>query len=60
MKEKTVMVSGCFICYMEDILRFKTAASYGKLYVSLGQDNNILRLKGKAPYFSEKERQFIV
>lgn len=61
MKEKTVMVSGCFdLLHGGHIAFFKTAASYGKLYVSLGQDNNILRLKGKAPYFSEKERQFIV
>lgn len=61
MKEKTVMVSGCFdLLHGGHIAFFKTAASFGKLYVSIGQDNNLLQLKGKAPYFSEKERQFIV
>ena len=61
MKEKIVMVSGCFdLLHGGHIAFFKTAASYGKLYVAVGQDNNVLQLKGKAPYFSEKERKFIV
>jgi cytidyltransferase-like protein len=61
MKEKIVMVSGCFdMLHGGHIAFFKTAAGYGKLYVAVGQDNNVLQLKGKAPYFSEKERQFIV
>ncbi|MBN2698524.1 MAG: adenylyltransferase/cytidyltransferase family protein [Bacteroidales bacterium] len=61
MKEKTVMVSGCFdLLHGGHIAFFKTAASYGKLYVAVGQDNNVLKLKGKAPWFSEKERTFIV
>lgn len=55
------MVSGCFdLLHGGHIAFFKTAASYGKLYVAIGQDNNVLQLKGKAPYFSEKERKFIV
>lgn len=61
MKEKTVMVSGCFdLLHGGHIAFFKTAAEYGKLYVAIGQDSNILQLKGKAPYFSEKERRYIV
>lgn len=61
MKEKTVMISGCFdLLHGGHIAFFKTAAAYGKLYVAIGQDNNLLQLKGKAPYFSEKERQYIV
>jgi cytidyltransferase-like protein len=60
MKEKKVMVSGCFdMLHGGHIAFFKTAAAYGKLYVAVGQDNNVLQLKGKVPYFSEKERQFI-
>jgi len=60
-KEKTVMVSGCFdLLHGGHIAFFKTAAAYGKLYVAIGQDNNLLQLKGKTPYFSEKERQYIV
>lgn len=61
MKEKTVMISGCYdLLHGGHIAFFKTAAAYGKLYVAIGQDNNLLQLKGKAPYFSEKERQYIV
>jgi cytidyltransferase-like protein len=60
MKEKTVMVSGCFdLLHAGHIAFFKTAASYGKLYVAVGQDKNLLQLKGKAPWFSEKERKYI-
>jgi cytidyltransferase-like protein len=60
-KEKTVMVSGCFdLLHGGHIAFFKTAAAYGELYVAIGQDNNLLQLKGKTPYFSEKERQYIV
>jgi len=61
MSEKKVMVSGCYdLIHGGHIAFFKTAAAYGKLYVFLGQDKNVLQLKGKAPYFSEQERKFIV
>jgi len=61
MKEKKVMVSGCYdLFHGGHVAFFKTAAAYGKLYVAIGKDSNILELKGKAPYFSEKERQYIV
>ncbi|HEY5499072.1 MAG TPA: adenylyltransferase/cytidyltransferase family protein [Bacteroidales bacterium] len=61
MNEKTVMVSGCFdLLHGGHIAFFKTAASYGKLYVAIGQDQNLLMLKGKSPYFSQMERRFIV
>lgn len=39
---------------------FKTAAQYGKLYVAVGADANLLLLKGKAPYFSQDERVYMV
>lgn len=61
MEEKTVMVSGCYdFLHAGHIAFFKTAATYGKLYVIIGQDLNVLELKGKAPYFSQEERCFIV
>jgi len=61
MREKKVMVSGCYdLIHGGHIAFFKTAAAYGKLYVFLGQDKNVLQLKGKAPYFSEQERKFMV
>lgn len=61
MDEKIVMVSGCYdLFHAGHVAFFKTAAAYGKLYVVVGQDKNIQRLKGKAPYFSQEERRFIV
>jgi cytidyltransferase-like protein len=56
-----VMVSGCFdLLHAGHIAFFKTAAAYGDLHVFLGKDENILQLKGKAPYFSQEERKFMV
>jgi cytidyltransferase-like protein len=61
MKSKKVLVSGCFdLLHGGHIAFLKTAAAFGKLYVSVGRDNNLLYLKGKKPYFSEKERLYIV
>lgn len=55
------MVSGCFdLLHAGHIAFFKTAARYGKLFVYVGQDENVRRLKGKAPYFSQEERRFMV
>jgi cytidyltransferase-like protein len=61
MKRKKVMVSGCFdLIHGGHIAFFKTAAAYGNLYVILGQDENLLELKGKMPYFTQEERKYIV
>jgi len=61
MGNKKVMVSGCFdLLHGGHIAFFKTAASFGKLYVSIGRDENLLLLKGKKPLFSEVERLFLV
>jgi len=61
MNEKKVLVSGCYdLLHGGHIAFFKTAASYGKLFVSIGSDDNLLQLKGKKPYFSQEERLFIV
>jgi cytidyltransferase-like protein len=61
MKDKKVLVSGCFdLLHGGHIAFFKTAASYGKLYVSVGRDNNLFSLKGERPWFTEDERLYIV
>ncbi len=61
MSQKTVMVSGCFdLLHAGHIAFFKTASQYGKLHVYLGSDKNLKLLKGKAPYFSQEERQYMV
>ena len=61
MKNKKVMVSGCFdLLHGGHIAFFKTAATFGDLYVSIGKDENLFQLKGKMPYFSQEERLYIV
>jgi cytidyltransferase-like protein len=61
MKNKKVLVSGCFdLLHGGHIAFFKTASSYGDLYVSIGRDENLLLLKGRKPVFSESERLYIV
>ena len=61
MNDKTVMVSGCFdLLHAGHIAFFKTASQYGKLHVFLGRDENLKQLKGKAPYFSQEERKYMV
>jgi cytidyltransferase-like protein len=58
---KKVMVSGCYdLLHAGHITFFKTAAKYGELHVFVGQDENIKMLKGKAPYFSQEERRYMV
>jgi cytidyltransferase-like protein len=61
MSNKKVMISGCFdLIHAGHIVFFKSAAKFGKLHVYVGQDKNIKHLKGKAPYFSEEERKYMV
>lgn len=61
MIQKKVMVSGCYdLLHTGHIAFFKTAAKYGELHVFVGQDENIRFLKGKAPYFSQEERRYMV
>lgn len=61
MGRKKVFVSGCYdLIHGGHVAFFKTAASYGDLYVSVGRDENLLMLKGKKPVFSEEERLYIV
>jgi len=59
--DKKILVSGCYdLLHAGHIAFFKTAARYGELYVSVGSDANIRLLKGKAPYYSQQERVFMV
>lgn len=61
MSNKIVMVSGCYdLLHAGHIAFFKSAAQYGKVHACLGQDENIKLLKGKAPYFSQEERKYMV
>ena len=61
MKSKKVLVSGCFdLLHGGHIAFLKTAASYGKVFVSVGTDDNLFMLKGKRPFFSQEERLYII
>ena len=61
MKDKRVLVSGCFdLLHSGHIAFFKSASQYGRLYVAVGSDANIMLLKGEKPYFSQEERIFMV
>jgi len=61
MRDKKVLVSGCYdLIHGGHVAFFKTASQYGKLYVAVGADENLLLLKGKAPYFSQEERVYMV
>jgi len=61
MSDKIVMVSGCYdLLHAGHVAFFKTAAQYGKVHAYVGQDQNIKFLKGKAPYFSQEERKYMV
>ena len=57
---KKVFVSGCFdILHSGHIAFFKEASSYGDLYVALGSDQTVFKLKGRLPVNNEDERLFM-
>ena len=58
---KKVFVSGCFdMLHSGHAAFFKAAAAFGDVYVSVGRDETVARLKGKAPVNTQEERLFMV
>ena len=58
---KKVFVSGCFdTLHSGHVAFFKEASSYGDLYVGIGSDRTINRLKGRYTINSEHERLYMV
>jgi len=58
---KKVMVSGCFdLLHSGHITFFETASKYGELYVCIGSDANIFKLKNHRAKFNEQERVYLV
>ncbi|MCP4142580.1 MAG: adenylyltransferase/cytidyltransferase family protein [Chloroflexi bacterium] len=58
---KKVFVSGCFdILHSGHIAFFDEASAYGDLYVALGSDKTVFKLKGRLPVNNEDERLFMV
>jgi cytidyltransferase-like protein len=61
MPMKKVLVSGCFdLLHAGHIAFLKEASSYGRLYVAVGTDANLRLLKGRASYYSQEERVYMV
>ena len=60
-KRPIVFVSGCYdLLHSGHVEFFQRAAELGDLYVSVGNDANILKLKHHETMFSEAERLFMV
>ena len=56
-----VLVSGCYdLLHAGHITFFETAAQYGDVYVCVGADDNIRRLKNHDPMFNQEERVYMV
>lgn len=61
MTNKKVFVSGCFdMLHSGHVEFFRQASKYGKLFVSIGSDKTINKLKNRKPINTEKERLFMV
>lgn len=56
-----VLVSGCYdLLHAGHVAFFESAARYGDLYVCVGSDENIRRLKRHDPMFSQDERLYMI
>ena len=61
MTTKKVFVSGCYdLLHSGHVEFFRQASQYGDLYVGIGSDKTIERLKGHKTMYSEQERLFMV
>ncbi len=59
--KKKVFVSGCYdMLHSGHVAFFKEASRYGDLYVGIGSDATIERLKNRKTVYSEKERLYMV
>lgn len=60
-KRKKVFVSGCYdMLHSGHVAFFKEASRYGDLYVGIGSDKTIEKLKNRKTVYSEKERLYMV
>ncbi|MGM0619481.1 MAG: adenylyltransferase/cytidyltransferase family protein [Bacteroidota bacterium] len=58
---KRVFVSGCYdLLHSGHVAFFKEASKYGDLYVGIGSDSTIEKLKGRPTVNSEAERLYMV
>lgn len=60
-ENKKVFVSGCYdMLHSGHVAFFKEASGYGDLYVGIGSDATIERLKNRKTVYSENERLYMV
>jgi cytidyltransferase-like protein len=56
-----VFVTGCFdMLHSGHITFLEEAASYGDVYVGIGSDETVRRLKGRYPIFNQDERKYML
>ncbi len=61
MAPKKVFVSGCFdLLHSGHVAFFEEAATHGDVYVGLGSDKTIFRLKNRKTVYNEQERLYMV
>ncbi len=61
LRMKKVFVSGCFDLLHSGHIEFlKSASQFGEVYVAVGADETVRRLKNKTPVFNELERKSIL
>lgn len=60
-KKKKVMVTGCFDMLHSGHIEFlREASEFGDLYVCIGSDANIYRLKGRPTVNTQEERKYML
>ena len=58
---KKIFISGCYdMLHSGHVAFFKEAATYGDLYVGIGSDSTIEKLKGRKTITSEQERVYMI
>lgn len=58
---KKVLVSGCFdVLHSGHIAFLQEAATHGQLYVSVGSDATIAKLKKRPPLYTQEERVYML
>ncbi|HDJ95085.1 MAG TPA: cytidylyltransferase family protein [Acidilobales archaeon] len=58
---KKVFVAGTFdIIHPGHIFLIKKAAEYGKVYVVVARDSNVVKFKGRKPIIDEKQRLYVI
>ncbi|HBE39717.1 MAG TPA: cytidyltransferase [Bacteroidales bacterium] len=60
-KRKKVFVSGCFdMLHSGHVAFLQEASEFGDLYIGLGSDKTIKKLKGRETVYSEEERAYML